>query len=181
MANERERRIEKNLVEGKLSRSIWKLAAPMMIGGLLQDLFSMVDLYFVGELGHVEVAALAIAGTVVAVLTMLVQGIAVGTMALIAHFTGEGNHEMSDIVLGQTLILGIIGSGVMLLVALFLVDPILKLFGATGDVFIYAGEYLKINFAFAISIFIFVGINFALRGSGDAKTPLIRTDNSKYP
>jgi len=79
---------------------------------------------------------------------------------------------MSDIVLGQTLILGIIGSGVMLLVALFLVDPILKLFGATGDVFIYAGEYLKINFAFAISIFIFVGINFALRGSGDAKTPL---------
>ncbi len=172
MANERERRIERNLVEGKLSRSIWKLAAPMMIGGLLQDLFSMVDLYFVGELGHVEVAALAIAGTVVAVLTMLVQGIAVGTMALIAHFTGEGNHEMSDIVLGQTLILGIIGSGIMLLVAFFLVDPILKLFGATGDVFIYAGEYLKINFAFAISIFIFVGINFALRGSGDAKTPL---------
>lgn len=84
----------------------------MMIGRLLQDLFSMVDLYFVSELGHVEVAALAIAGTVVAVLAMLVQGIAVGTMAFIAHFTGEGNHEMSDIVLGQTLILGIIGKEV---------------------------------------------------------------------
>jgi Na+-driven multidrug efflux pump len=89
MAKQRTRKVEGGLVEGKLSGSIWKLAAPMMIGGALQDLFSLVDLFFVGKLGHVEVAALAIAGTTMAILSMLVQGIGVGTMALISHFTGE--------------------------------------------------------------------------------------------
>jgi len=172
MAKQRERKIEQGLVDGRLSRSIWKLAAPMIVTGALQDLFSMVDLFFVGGLGHVEVAALSIAGTVVAILMMLVQGIAVGTMAVISHYTGEKNYEMSDDVLGQTFILSVIGAGIMLLTALFLVEPLLQLFGATGDVLLYAAEYLRINFAFSIAIFLAVGMEYALRGSGDARTPL---------
>jgi putative MATE family efflux protein len=103
---------------------------------------------------------------------MLVQGIAVGTMALVSQFTGEKNYEMSDNVLGQTLILDIIGASVMLIVSFFLIEPLLKLFGATGDVLVYAAEYLRITFTFSIVIFLFVGINQALRGSGDARTPL---------
>lgn len=172
MQNERKRRVEKGLVEGKLSASIWKLAVPMMVGGALQDLFSMVDLFFVGKLGHIEVAALSIAGTVVAVLMMLVQGIAVGTMAIVSHFTGEKHYEMSDEVLGQTLILDILGSIIILFVSLYLIEPLLRLFGASGEILIYAAEYLKINFNYSIFIFLFVSISQALQGSGDAKTPL---------
>ena len=172
MAKQRKRKVENGLVEGKLSQSIWKLAAPMMIGGALQDLFSLVDLFFVGKLGHVEVAALAIAGTTMAILTMLVQGIGVGTMALISHFTGEKNYEMSDMALGQTLMLGVLGSVLMLIASFFLIEPLLRLFGATGDVLFYASEYLRINFVFSIVIFLFSGMTNALQGSGDAKTPL---------
>ena len=172
MTKQRKRKVEGGLVEGKLSGSIWKLAAPMMIGGALQDLFSLVDLFFVGKLGHVEVAALAIAGTTMAILSMLVQGIGVGTMALISHFTGEKNYKMSDEVLGQSLVLSIIVSMLMLIVSFFLVEPLLMLFGAKGDVLFYAAEYLKINFTFSIVIFLFAGVTNALQGSGDAKTPL---------
>jgi len=172
MAHQRERRVEEGLVEGRLSRSIWKLAVPMMIGGALQDLFSIVDLFFVGRLGHIEVAALSIAGTITGILMMVVQGIAVGTMALISHFTGEKNYEMSDKILGQTYIWSIIGAVGMLFISFFLVEPLLTLFGATGDVLVYAAEYLRITFASSIVIFLFVGTNNALRGSGDAKTPL---------
>jgi putative MATE family efflux protein len=144
----------------------------MMIGGALEDLFSMVDLYFVGRLGHIEVAALAIAGTVVAILMMMVQGITVGTTALIAHFTGDRNYEEADQVLGQTFVLGLIGSFIMYFVAVFLVEPILILFGAKGEVLIYAADYLKITFGWSIVIFFFEGVNQALRGSGDAQIPL---------
>jgi putative MATE family efflux protein len=172
MEMKRERKIENRLITGNISRSIWTLAAPMMIGGALEDLFSMVDLYFVGRLGHIEVAALGIAGTVVAILMMMVQGITVGTTALIAHFTGDKNYEEADIVLGQTFILGLIGSFIMYIVAVFLVEPILILFGAKGEVLIYAADYLKITFGWSIVIFFFEGVNQALRGSGDAQMPL---------
>ncbi|HPP66557.1 MAG TPA: MATE family efflux transporter, partial [bacterium] len=172
MQKKRKRKIEDGLTEGKLSRSIWKLATPMMIGGALQDLFSMVDLFFVGKLGHIEVAALAIAGTTIAILMMLVQGIAVGTMVLVAHFTGEKNYEMSDNVLGQAFIWSMIGAVIILIFSFSFVEPLLKLFGATGNVLVYAADYLRINFNYSIVIFLFVGISNALQGSGDAKTPL---------
>jgi len=172
MEMKRERKIENRLITGNISRSIWTLATPMMIGGALEDLFSMVDLYFVGKLGHIEVAALAIAGTVVAILMMMVQGITVGTTALIAHFTGDRNYEEADIVLGQTFILGLIGSFIMYIVAVFLVEPILILFGAEGEVLIYAADYLKITFGWSIAIFFFEGVSQALRGSGEAQIPL---------
>jgi len=74
-------------------------------------------------LGHIEVAALAIAGTVVAVLMMLVQGIAVGTMVFISHFTGEKNYDMADNILGQTFILSVIGAVIMLPVSFFSWNP----------------------------------------------------------
>jgi len=60
----------------------------------------------------------------------------------------------------------------MLIVSFFLVEPLLRLFGAKGDVLFYAAEYLKINFTFSIVIFLFAGVTNALQGSGDAKTPL---------
>ena len=168
----RERKIEKGLTTGDISKSIWKLAAPMMIGGALQDLFSMVDLYFVGKLGHIEVAALAIAGTVVAILMMMVQGISIGTTALVSHFTGGKSHEEADKVLGQTFLLGLISSSLMYIIAVFLVVPILIVFGAKGEVLTYAASYLSITFGWSIAIFFFEGVNQALRGSGDAQTPL---------
>lgn len=169
---DRQRRVEKGLTEGSIASSIWKLAAPMMIGGALQNLFSMVDLYFVGRLGYLQVAALSISGTIVAILMMFVMGIGVGTTALVAHFTGDKKPEHADRVMGQTLLLGLIGSAIMLVIALAFVEPLLYLFGATGDILIFAAEYLRITFGWSITIFFFVGINQALRGSGDAKTPL---------
>ena len=162
MEMKRERKIKNGLITGNISRSIWTLAIPMMIGSALQDLFSMVDLYFVGKLGSVEIAALAIAGTVVAILMMVVQGITVGTIALISHFTGDRNYEEADLVLGQTFVLGLIGSFIMYIVAVFLVEPILILFGAEGEVLIYAADYLKVTFGWSIVIFFFEGISLDL-------------------
>ena len=172
MKRNRERKIEKGLTEGRISASIWKLALPMMIGGALQNLFTLVDLYFVGMLGHIEVAALSIAGIIMSVLMMFIIGITTGTIALIAHYTGNRKHEKTDEVFGQTILLGIIGSVIMLLITFFGVEPLLKLFGAKGDVLRFGAEFLRIIFGWSIVIFLFVGINQSLRGSGDARTPL---------
>lgn len=166
------RRIESQLTEGRISASIWKLAFPMMISGALQDLFSMVDLYFVGQLGHIEVAALSMAGTVVSILVMIVQGIAIGTTALVAHSIGEKNYDRADAILGQSFLLSTVGSVVMIALAGGALPFILRLFGASGEVLFYAQAYLEITFFGSSTIFFFVVINQALRGTGDAKTPL---------
>jgi putative MATE family efflux protein len=167
-----ERHIIGGITDGSMGRSIWKLAGPMMIGGALQDLLSLVDLYFVGRLGHVQVAALSIAGAAVAVLIMLVAGISTGTMALVSQFTGRGEHDRADDVLAQSMLLGVVASALMVGMAAFGVKPLLVLFGATGDVLGLAAEYLFIVFAWSPAMFFGMAIGQALRGSGDAVTPL---------
>jgi putative MATE family efflux protein len=172
MPKPRVRKISKNITEGSLRASIWKLALPLMIGALLQDLFTLVDLFFVGKLGYVAVAALAISGVIVSVIAMFTMGISAGTTALISHFVGKKEYGSADNVLFQTIVVSAISSFVIALIGLFGRDALLRLFGATPEILPLASAYLKITFAWSIFFFLFIGFNQALRGSGDAVTPL---------
>ena len=172
MNKARVRKINKNITEGGLRSSIWKLAMPMMAGALLQDLFSLVDLFFVGRLGYIAVAALSMAGVIIAVIMMAAIGISAGTIALVAHFIGKKDYNSADNTLFQTVVVSTICSVGMALIGIFGTVNLLRLFGATPEVIPAASEYLKISFIWSIFIFLFIGFNQALRGSGDAVTPL---------
>ena len=144
----------------------------MMVGAALQDLFVLIDLFFVGRLGHVAVAALSISGVILFVVMVAAIGIATGTTALIAHFIGKKDYDSADIALFQTVILSIISSVGVALIGLFATVPLLRLFGATPEIIPAASQYLKIIFAWSIFMFLFIGFNQALRGAGDAVFPL---------
>ncbi len=172
MGKPRPRKINTSITEGGLRSSLWKLAMPMMLGALLQDLFTLADLFFVGRLGHIQVAALSIAGAIITVIMMAAIGISAGTTALIAHFIGKKDYNSADNVLFQTVVVSVICSLGMALIGLFGTNGLLRLFGASPDVVSAASEYLKISFIWSIVIFLFIAFNQALRGSGDAVTPL---------
>ncbi|MFH1645248.1 MAG: MATE family efflux transporter [Candidatus Omnitrophota bacterium] len=172
MNKKRTRKINDNITEGILRSSIWKLAMPMMLGAVLHDLFTLVDLFFIGRLGHIAVAALAISGVIIAVIMMAAIGISAGTTALIAHFIGKKDYHSADKVLFQTVVVSIACSVVMVLIGLFCTTGFLRIFGAGPEIIPLASEYLKISFIWSISIFLFISFSQALRGSGDAVVPL---------
>ena len=172
MTVKRKRKINNDTTGGNLKSSIWKLAVPMMFGAVLHDLFSLADLFFVGRLGHEAVASLTISGFILSVIMMAIIGIATGTTALIAHFTGRKDYESADLVLFQTVVVSIVGSLIMVFIGLFATDFLLRLFGATPEIIPAAAEYLRICFVWSIFIFLFIGFNQALRGSGDVVVPL---------
>ncbi len=172
MNNKRLRKVNNHTISGSIRTSIWKLAIPMMGGAILHDLFSLADMFFVGRLGHEAVAALTISGFIISVIMMAIIGIATGTTALIAHFTGKKDYDSADLVLFQTVVVSVVGSIIMVFIGLFSTEFLLKLFGATAEIIPAAAEYLKIGFIWSIFIFLFIGFNQALRGSGDVDVPL---------
>ncbi|MBN3041146.1 MAG: MATE family efflux transporter [Candidatus Omnitrophica bacterium] len=172
MEQERARKINNNITNGTLKYSIWKLALPLMVGALLQNLFSLVDLFFVGRLGYIAVAALSIAGVIISVIMLAAIGISVGTTALVAHFIGKKDYDSADNTLFQTILVSFFCSLLMIVIGIFATEPLLRLFGAHPEVIPGAASYLKISFIWSISIFLFIGLNQALRGSGDAVIPL---------
>jgi len=145
---------------------------PMIVGAILHDLFTLADLFFVGRLGYLAVAALSISGVIIAMIIMVAIGISVGTTALIAHFMGKKDYESADNVLFQTVIVSVICSLGMVLIGLFGTTGLLRMFGASPEIIPAASEYLKISFIWSIFIFLFIGFDQALRGSGDAIVPL---------
>lgn len=170
--NKRKRRININITSGNLRTSLWKLSLPIMIGMVFQNLYSLVDLFFVGRLGHIAVAALSLSGVVLSVIMMVAIGISAGTTALIAHFVGRKDYKSADNVLFQTVVISFVCSLFMLLVGIFGLRGLLRIFAAPPEVIPSASGYLRISFVFSFSIFLFIAFNQALRGSGDALTPL---------
>ncbi len=172
MNNTRAGGINKNITEGKLKSSLWELATPIMVSALLQDLFTLSDLFFVGKLGHIAIAALSVSGVILSVIMMVGTGISSGATALISHFIGKRDYTNADKVLFQIVVISFVSSTVMILIGLFGTVELLRMFGATQEIISSACGYLKINFVFSIFIFLFIGFNQALRGAGDAITPL---------
>ena len=65
-----------HLTHGRLRYGILFLAGPMFASALLQNVQSLVDLFWVGRLGADAVAALALSGTILMMLFPAVMGLA---------------------------------------------------------------------------------------------------------
>jgi len=163
---------EVDLTEIDVKSGIFHLALPMMAGGFLINMFSVVDLFFVGKLGHIALAGLSVSVMVLTLITICTTGVTTGTVALISHFVGRKDYESASQVLWQTMFLSVFFWFFLALTGIFWVEKLLLLFGATGQVLETAKPYLKISFLSSGFLFFHVSLNQAMRGAGDAKTPM---------
>jgi len=161
----------RDLTQGSIIRNIWRLALPLMVGSLLQDAFSLVDMFFVGRLGPASIAAVAMSGIIVGLIMIATMGIGTGAMAMVARFVGAKNFDQADHTTVQSLFMGIACSIVMALVGPFLTEPLLRILGAEPEVVLLGTSYLKIIFIGSFTIFIFILLASSLRGAGDVLTP----------
>jgi len=163
---------EVDLTKVDIKSGILHLALPMMAGGFLINTFSVVDLFFVGKLGHIALAGLSVSVIILTLITICTTGVTTGTIALISHFVGRKDYDSANQVLWQTIMLSLFFWFFLIIVGLFGVEYLLRLFGATGEVLEIAKPYLRISFLSSGFLFLHITLNQSMRGSGDARTPL---------
>ena len=71
---------------------IWKVAWPILISLIMEQLLGMTDTAFLGRVGEVELAASAIAGVYCMAIFITGFGFGVGSQIIIARRNGEGNY-----------------------------------------------------------------------------------------
>ncbi len=69
---------------------IFKIAFPVILGQLAQNVISLADTMFLGHVGETQLAAGALAAIFYQVAVMFMTGFGIGTQILIAHRMGEG-------------------------------------------------------------------------------------------
>jgi len=161
-----------NLTEGSISKAVIKLAVPLILTNIFSTIFEIVDAIFVGRIGSSALAAVSIAGTILFFLATFGAGLSVGTVALIARYTGAKKYEEANEVAFQSFILGFIIASILGITGYIFSPDILKLLGAKGEVFNQGLSYIRILFLGIFTMFfLFLG-SAVLRGTGDTKTPL---------
>ncbi|MCK5327717.1 MAG: MATE family efflux transporter [Candidatus Latescibacteria bacterium] len=162
----------RDLTEGGIVRNIGHLALPMMIGNVLQNAFSIVDMIFVGRLGPSAIAAVGMSGVVLGFLFVVIIGIYTGTVALVARFIGAKNPSEAENVAMQSLFLGGFCYAAIAIMGYPLAPFILRVLGGTEEVVGQGVPYIRIMFLGSFAMIFTVVLSSVLRAAGDAITPL---------
>lgn len=162
----------KKITEGHLVAGLFSLATPMLLQALLQNLQSIIDLYFVGSLGESAVAAVSASGTILFVLTPFLMGASVGTIALVSHFTGEKKDDLAAKTAGQSVVISIFFGILIAIVGFLFSEQLFSLMKTPPEVIEAGMNYMQISLYFSFTIFILFLGNAAMQGAGDAWTPM---------
>ena len=160
------------LARNPRDRAIAALAVPALGTLAMDPIVSLVDTAWVGRLGTVPLAALAIASAVFAAVFSVFNFVHMSITPLVAGEVGAGRLDRAGSfakgAIGVTLVVG----AVMGLVAIALSGPIVALFGAEPAVSLEATRYLEIRFlAMPMMLIAMVGHGI-YRGHSDTRTPL---------
>lgn len=163
---------QRDYTRGNLHVNIWLLAWPMVIDMLSSSVYQIVDVYWVGKLGAVALAAATLASIVRWVLNSLSMGLGVGGLAVVARRIGEGNETAANHTAWQILTMAAGISGIIGGAGFLLAEPILQLLGAEPEVIALGVPFLRISFAGVGSIVVLQSCNALLRGAGEARTAM---------
>jgi putative MATE family efflux protein len=161
-----------NLTTGSLLRALFSLATPMLVQAFLQNLQNMIDLYFVGRLGSPAVAAVSASGNILFVLTPVLMGASMGTIALVSRFTGEGNPRLAAHTAGQGVPIAIFFGIVIGIIGQFFADDFFRWMRIPAEVSVLGLPYLRILLFTSFTMFVLFLGNAAMQGAGDAWTPM---------
>lgn len=145
-------------------KDIWKIAYPIMICLLMEQLIGMTDTAFMGRVGEVELGASAIGSVFYMMIFMMGFGFSIGAQIIIARRNGEGNYREIGNVFFQGLYIILAIALAMLGICLGFSETFINLAVSSPDVAEAARDYIDYRifglvFAFAAAMFraFFVG------------------------
>jgi putative MATE family efflux protein len=154
-------------------REIFRLALPALGALAAEPLYLLADTAIVGHLGTPQLAALALASTLLTGLATFCNFLSYGVTAQVARLHGAGEAWRAGAVAAQALWLAI-GLGVLLAAAAAgLAGPLIGLLGGGGNVAALATRFLRIGaLGLPFALIALAGQGY-LRGVGDLRRPLI--------
>ena len=154
-------------------REILRLAVPALGALAAEPLYLLTDTAIVGHIGTPELAALALAATLLTTLVSLCIFLTYGTTAQVARLHGAGEHARAGALAAQALWLALaIGVALTALLVAF-AGPAVALLGGEGRVGELAARYVRISaFGVPFALIALAGQGF-LRGVSDLRRPLV--------
>jgi putative MATE family efflux protein len=159
---------EHDYTVGSIRRAVFLLAIPMIMEMMMESVFAVVDIFFVGKLGNAAVATVGLTESVLSLVYSIAIGLSMAATALVARRVGEKNMQEAAHAGMQTILFAIVLSVVIAVGGVFSAGSILHLMGADDKMIADNIRYTEIMFGGNIVIMLLFLINGIFRGAGDA-------------
>lgn len=158
----------RDFTKGSIGLAIFLLAVPMIFEMLMESVFALVDIFFVGHLGAEAVAVVVLTESILALVYAIAIGLSVGATATVARRIGEKDPEGASKSAANAIYLGIGVSVLISIVGIIFAPALLKLLGGSPSVVEQGTPFMRIMLGGnAVIVFLFL-LNAIFRGAGDA-------------
>src|SRR6266852_2008939 len=153
---------------GSLNRAILLLAIPMVLEMVLESLFAVVAVSWIGRLGADAVATVGLTESLLSLVFAVGLGLSLSTTAMVARRIGEKDPAGAAVAGVQAIAIGLAVSAAMGLPCVFVAPRLLALMGASPQVISVGSGYARIALGGSGAIMLLFLNNAIFRGAGDA-------------
>ena len=167
-----EKRLIRDLTTGGVPSTLLRFATPLLLSGLLQMVYNMVDMIVVGRfVGTQGLSAVAIGGEVLQLITFVVMGFSNAGQILISRYVGENRRDKVGEMVGTLFTLLTSLAVVIMVIFLFTYRDIIRWLNTPQDIWEYTRQYSVTCVYGVVFIYGYNLVSAILRGMGDSRHP----------
>jgi len=161
---------EIDFTAGSIRLSVVLLAIPMMLEMMMESVFALVDLYFVGHLEHSSFAiqTVGLTESVLTIIYSLAIGISMAATAVVARRIGEKDPVAAGKAGMQAILITVGIVAIISILGVIFGTNILLLMGASPEAAAHGTPFIRIMMGGSIIIALLFLINGIFRGAGNA-------------
>ena len=159
-----------DFTSGKINTAVILLAIPMVLEMMMESVFALVDLYFVGHLENSSFAVQTVGLTesVLTIIYSLAIGISMAATAVVARRIGEKDPVAAAKAGMQAIVVAISINIVISILGVVFATDMLIWMGSSRESAIYGTSFVQIMMGGSTSIMLLFLINGIFRGAGNA-------------
>ena len=159
----------KDLTQGSVTRHLLHMSAFMAVSMVVQTLYLLADLYWVGHLGKEAIAAVGVAGNMTMIVLALTQMLGVGTTTVISQAAGKKDQPQAELAFNQSFMMSILIALALGVAGFLLMNPYCNSLSADAVTAKLAKSYLLWFIPALLLQFPLVAVGSALRATGIIK------------
>ena len=159
-----------DFTSGKINTAVILLAIPMVLEMMMESVFALVDLYFVGHLENSSFAVQTVGLTesVLTIIYSLAIGISMAATAVVARRIGEKDPVAAAKAGMQAIVIAVAINIVISILGIVFATDMLMWMGSSRESAIYGTSFVQIMMGGSTSIMLLFLINGIFRGAGNA-------------
>ncbi|MGC4035473.1 MAG: MATE family efflux transporter [Chitinophagaceae bacterium] len=160
---------EMDYTSGSIRKAVVMLAIPMMLEMIMESVFALVDLYFVGHLENSShaIQTVALTESVLTIIYSLAIGMSMAATAVVARRVGEKNPDEAAHAGIQSIVVASAVTIVLSIVGFLFADDILRFMGASDETIRQGIPFVRIMMGGSLVIMLLFLINGIFRGAGN--------------